>query len=236
MTDEDHAWRLGTKRTWDHGNPPTGRRRGVDGPGHPPDDRSERTTEEQPVAVGAPWTDPPPVPTDPMGVPSAQHLASGTRRVSPRPGLSRRVPILLRGRRSPSPPSQPSSSWQRSGWSSSARPPPTAPAPGPPPGELGAPTPLPDPAPTTTVVTPPSSGAPSESIGTAGTSATTLATEATTPTPPPEPGASTTAPPAPIGPLEACSTRQRAVIDRGNHPRDWYVARFDPDGDGIFCT
>jgi hypothetical protein len=90
-------------------------------------------------------------------------------------------------------------------------------------------------------VTTPSSGAPPEPTRSAGGSTTTVATNATSPTQPPdsgtpEPGASTTTPPAPIDPLEACSTGQRAVIGRGNHPWDWYVARFDPDRDGIFCT
>jgi len=67
-----------------------------------------------------------------------------------------------------------------------------------------------------------------------------------TTTAPASPSASTTsplganpdpsAPPASGDPLAACSADQRSMIERGNYSWDWYLARFDENGDGILCT
>ena len=39
----------------------------------------------------------------------------------------------------------------------------------------------------------------------------------------------------PADALTLCGPGQRNLIERANHPWSWYVERFDPDGDGIFC-
>lgn len=47
--------------------------------------------------------------------------------------------------------------------------------------------------------------------------------------------ATTDPPPSSSDPLALCSRGQRQLIERGEHPPEWYVDRFDPDHDGIFC-
>jgi hypothetical protein len=63
-------------------------------------------------------------------------------------------------------------------------------------------------------------------------------TTSTTTSPPPTtvPAPMPTSPPVAVDPLAACSAGQRNLIERGNHPWEWYAARFDPDGDGVLCT
>jgi hypothetical protein len=63
--------------------------------------------------------------------------------------------------------------------------------------------------------------------------ATTTSSAPQDPAPEPDPAGPPT---VPADPLAACSTGQRSMIERGNHPWDWYVARFDADGDGVLCT
>lgn len=40
---------------------------------------------------------------------------------------------------------------------------------------------------------------------------------------------------SPAGELALCGPGQRNLIERANHPWAWYVERFDPDGNGVFC-
>ena len=53
---------------------------------------------------------------------------------------------------------------------------------------------------------------------------------------PDESGADPSSPPGSADALSACSAGQRSMIERGNHPWEWYVARFDDNGDGILCN
>jgi hypothetical protein len=72
---------------------------------------------------------------------------------------------------------------------------------------------------------------PSTTEGTTGAVSTTTATTAVTA---PASTASTT-PVPPVDPLALCAPGQRAAIERANHPWEWYVDRFDPDGNGVLC-
>jgi hypothetical protein len=246
MNDGRGAWWLGGDRTWHRGTPPVGWRQGGDGRWHAPD----HTTDELPMVGGAPWTDPPVVPTEPLAVEvaPARHLAPDPR--GPRgPRGSRRPPsetggtsfdlptwmkvvvpalvavivlatagVLVTASRGADPdPEQPSGELGAAGEASGSgtAAPDGAAGPAPiaadaPAGQPTGPSPSPD-----STVTPPATGTPAT----------------TTPPVPP-----TTDPAASGDPLAACAPGQRAAIERGNHTWDWYVARFDQDGDGILCT
>ena len=231
MNDGRGSWWLGADRTWHRGTPPSGWRQGGDGRWHAPD----HTTDELPVVGGGPWTDPPALSTQLVAVMPARHLApdlAGPRRrlsgssgffdLSPWmkvavPALAAVIVLMTAGvfvtassvaDRDLRPPSD----------------------------ELGVAIEVPGSeaaAPDAVAATPPL--ATDTSAGEATEPASPASTTAPAPT-------STTAAPstspttALADPLAACSPGQRMAIERGNHPWEWYVARFDQDGDGIFCS
>jgi hypothetical protein len=240
MNEGRDSWWLGADRSWHRGSPPSGWRQGDDGRWHGPGG----TTAELPVVVGAPWTDPPALPTRPVPVAPAQHLATG-------PGKPRRRPTGHRG------------SLDLSSLVMKVAVPALAGVivlmaagvcaialgddgrdPEPSSGELGAAIEAPAPggaaSATTTAAPPPvatdapddEAPGPSPGSTTAPAPTNTTATPSTNTTATPSTSPATT----PTDPLAACSPGQRLTIERGNHPAAWYAARFDQDGDGIFCT
>lgn len=69
-----------------------------------------------------------------------------------------------------------------------------------------------------------------------GTEPTPTTTTGTAPAPAESLPPADSAPPPSDDPLAACSEGQRNMIERGNHPWEWYLARFDENGDGVLCT
>jgi hypothetical protein len=231
MNDGQGSWWLGADRTWHRGTPPTGWRQGGDGRWHAPD----HTTDELPIVGGPAWTDPTALSTQPVPVMPARHLtpdlagprrrlndSSGTFDLSPWmkaavPALTAVIVLMTAG----------VFVTASSGTDRDLRPSSEG---------LGV------------AIEVPGSGAaaPAAVAATPPLATDTSAGEATEPaspasTTPPAPTSTTTAPStspttAPADPLAACSPGQRMAIERGNHPLEWYVARFDQDGDGIFCT
>jgi hypothetical protein len=75
----------------------------------------------------------------------------------------------------------------------------------------------------------------STSTSTSSLSTTTSSTSTSTSTTEP-PSTDTTAGLPPSDLFALCSEGQLAILDRGNRPWSWYVARLDEDGDGILCN
>jgi hypothetical protein len=242
MSDAYRSWWLGTDRVWRRGTPPPGWRQEHDGRWQPPERPAEVATQELPVQDDAPGGDPPAWPSEPSaGGPArgGRHMAAPGAPAAPRPGHEHR----RRGR---------ARFWLLAGPGLFAALGLTA-------GALAATGhlsaddvgPAADPraqAPPPT--TPPVSdgaggaaqprGAPGDPVAptttTGGTSTTVTRSGAppvatTEPAPSPSPSVV-----PPLDPFAACSPGQRQLIARGDHPWSWYVERFDPDGDGIFCT
>jgi len=238
MTETGASWWLDDDTRWRRGTPPAGWLRGSDGRWRPPSDAQDLTTQEL-VVVGASWPDPPMTgpPTPTLRSPGARHLTSdGSERRRPAkhrsgdlsslplrtklavPALVAAIAVVIVGgvltltgdaRRT----AAPAGDVVGPGARSDLTPPTTGSAPSPTaPAEEAAP------------ATDASPGPP-----VAGPTTTTTLSSPTTPT-------TSATPTAPSDPLAACSTAQRNVIERGNHPWEWYVARFDEDGDGILCT
>jgi hypothetical protein len=84
----------------------------------------------------------------------------------------------------------------------------------------------------------PGSAAPAAAADTTSSTATSTTTTSTTTTSTTVPTTTTAPPPpaAPTDPLALCSHRQRRLIERSHRSPEWVRARFDPDGDGIFCN
>ena len=232
MTGTGASWWLDDDKRWRRGTPPAGWTQGPDGRWHPPSDAQDQTTQEL-VVIGASWSDPPvtgpPTPTPTQRSPGARHLTSGRpgNRRPPLPlwmkvavpalvavivGAAAGVLTIAGGARSTSDPAD----------------------------EVAGPATRPDVAPPT-IASSAGPAAPTEPVAdpaggaTPETSAPGEPVTTTTPLPPTTPSTEP-ALPAPSDPLAACSTGQRNVIERGNHPWEWYVSRFDEDGDGILCT
>ncbi len=239
MSETGASWWLDDDKRWRRGRPPAGWLQGSDGRWGPPSDARDRTTQEL-VVVGASWPDPPMAgpPTPTLRSPGARHLTSD-RSESRRPAKHRSgdlsslplrtqlaVPALVAA----------IAVVVVGGvltLTGDARDMPAAA------GDVAEPAARSDVAPPTTGPSP-SSTAPADETAApatdatagppvAGPTTTSTLSPQTTPTTEPASG-------APSDPLAACSTGQRNVIERGNHPWEWYVARFDEDGDGILCT
>lgn len=236
MSGTGTSWWLDGDKRWRRGTPPAGWTQGPDGRWHPPSDAQHQTTEEL-VVIGASWCEPAAAgpPTPPLRSSEARHLTSGRSR-SGRPSLplwmNLAIPVLAAvivvvavagvltvagdARDTPDPADEVAGPATRP----NAAPPTTASAPG-------------STAPTDAVADPAGEATSGSSSPTGPATTTPPAMPTTTPTTTSTTGAAS---PGPSDPLAACSTGQRNVIERGNHPWEWYVARFDEDGDGILCT
>jgi hypothetical protein len=234
MGEGEPAWWLDADRGWQRGTPPPrGGQQVDDGRWYLPRQRpGEEATAEQEVLVGAPWVDPPALPTEPVAGVAARHLATPandargrarvTGHVSETPPWLRILAALAavivlftigalfavahRGHGSSGSPAAAAggaATSARSGVALSAATPPALPAGG------------------------------SSSPMSPGSTSTSIPS----PTAPPRAGANVSVPPTTLGdPLSACSVGQRRVIEQAKHPSEWYEAHFDPDADGIFCN
>jgi hypothetical protein len=239
MGEAERSWWLDADRRWRRGIPPAGWHQGDDGRWHAPD----RTTEQLSV-LGAPWVDRPAPPPRPAAAQLGRHLprtgaggAGGADHSAVLPlWMKVAVPALAtiavlavvgvlvtaaRGGDTDLPGAAPVSP-------ELASPVPTEPSA---PGAVSHPTP--ESAPDEEPATPPGTPTPTDGPGTAPTSTTT--TSPVRQGPDPAPGAAVPST-VPVDPLAACSTGQRNLIERSNHPWSWYAARFDTDGDGVLCT
>jgi hypothetical protein len=233
MSETGVSWWLDDHKRWRHGRPPAGWTRGNDGRWRPPNGSQDQTTEEL-VVIGASWCDPPAVGPPTLRSRGARHLTGGSGGNRPSlPGwIKVGVPasIVVVGALAMA------GALAIAGEARDARDPVD---------EGAAPAIAPDVAPPTTT----SSGSPTAPVEAAADPAgestpetprpaRPAPTTATTLSPPATPTSPTTEPasPVPSDPLAACSSGQRSMIERGNHPWEWYVARFDADGDGILCT
>ncbi len=234
MSDADSSWWLGTDLVWRRGTPPPGWREVRRGRWQP-SAGSDETTEELALVGGGPVVTelPPEEPARP------EHLmaASGTpsRQVPAHVTPDRGLPPVVRtvatvlvvvgfaAGLATIGASLTSRDAGQAGDPLGRQPPPTAP-------------PAPDTAEAPAQHEAPGDAAPSTTVATATSPSSPTATSS----PPSDGGASPpspsrTVPPA-SDPLAACTTGQRQLIERGNHPWSWYLERFDHNGDGVLCT
>jgi hypothetical protein len=210
MSDAERSWWLDAHRTWRRGTPPEGWRQAGDGRWHPPHRRPDDTTEELAVLAASR--------TAPVTAPTHMATAGPPRGLPVGIGLGALVAVVLLAA---------AGVLVAVSTGSDRRPSPS-------PDEIGAPAGVPaagrststsSPTPPAQGEAPPGSGAgaaPDPPVTTTGPATTTTA-----PSPDPPDG---------DDPLDACTAGQRNMIERGNHPWEWYLARFDEDGDGILCT
>ena len=247
MSEAGVPWWLDHDRRWRRGTPPAGWTQERDGCWHAPGREPDRTTEELTV-FATPWPDPPPtvLPTRAMAtLPDLRLAGSGDTARHRRIGQPRGFSALPPWMKVAVPALAAVVVLMAAGLfltvvGDSDR-------------DLGAPTDeLGAPAGTSNVTPPATDTAPAPTATDDGATEPAQATDAdaaagpTTSTEPPAASATTTpsratpstvpAPQAPGDPLAACSVGERNLIERGNHSWDWYLARFDEDGDGILCT